>query len=398
MLSGTDVTVASALRQHAPQYLEAFGSSVPLGHRKVLSYIMRCRSGQLGSVMFACETCHHQHWVGRSCGNRHCPNCQKQKTTRWLLKRTDSLLPVQHFVVTFTVPQELRGLLRANQKDGYDAIFDAGQKTIRSLLANPKTLGTDRVGFFGALHTWGRDPMVYHPHVHFVVPGGGVSKDGSKWLSTPENFLFPHAQAIALYKKCFVEEIRKAGLYKALPDGVLKKNWVVDIKPVGDGKSVLKYLAPYIYRVAISDSRIVTVDEESVTYRITPSGSKQTKLRTVAGTEFVRGFVQHVLPSHFQKVRYYGWMSPNCKTKLELARWLVWLFLDWTYWLGAGRAEPEKTEPPKPMCRRCGGEMEVRAIIMADGKIIKVRTKFESQSVMRHQRGPPRSVSEAVPC
>jgi hypothetical protein len=168
-------TVAEALRQHVPGYLETFGSRIPLGHRKVLSYITRCRTGQLGNVIYKCKSCQREHWVGRSCGNRHCPNCQKDKTYLWLAGQTAKLLPVQHFVVTFTVPQELRSLLRAHQKEGYDAIFQAGSQTIQTLLKNPRNLGSDNLGFFGALHTWGRDLRTYHPHVHFVVPGGGVS-------------------------------------------------------------------------------------------------------------------------------------------------------------------------------------------------------------------------------
>jgi hypothetical protein len=174
-------SVADCLRQHAPAYLQEFGERVPLGHRKVISAITRCRTGELGGVVYQCDDCGREHWVGRSCGNRHCPNCQKEKTQDWLAKQTQRLLPVHHFMVTFTVPEELRSVLRANQKAGYDAVFNSGSGTIRKLLANPKYLGTSKVGFFGVLHTWGRDPMVYHPHVHFVVPGGGVSEDGTKW-------------------------------------------------------------------------------------------------------------------------------------------------------------------------------------------------------------------------
>ena len=157
-----------------------------------------------------------------------------------------------------------------HQRDGYDAIFDAGSQTIRILLANDKYLGTGNVGFFGALHTWGRDPATYHPHVHFVVPGGGVSRDGSRWLQTPKDFLFHHGRATRLYKKLFAREMKKSGLYSSMPCGVLKKKWVVDIKPVGNGQAVLKYLAPYVYRVAISDNRIEAIDEHGVSYRSRP--------------------------------------------------------------------------------------------------------------------------------
>lgn len=312
-------TVADALRKHSAKYLQTFGNRIPFSHRKVISLITRCRTGELGIVAYTCKSCDAKHFIGRSCGNRHCPNCQKQKTSGWLAKQSNKLLPVQHFVVTFTVPSELRSLLRANQRAGYDAIFHAASQTIKRLLANPKYLGSDKVGFFGALHTWGRDPSVYHPHVHFVVPGGGVSNDGSSWLQTPANYLFPHARAITLYKKLFAEALRKSGLYGQVPEPVWLKKFVVDIKPVGNGQAVLKYLAPYVYRVAISDNRIENVGEDSVTYRVTPSGAKRSKNRTVNGNEFVRGFLQHALPSGFQKLRYYGFMSfMSSNNKLQL--------------------------------------------------------------------------------
>jgi hypothetical protein len=378
-------SVAEALRQHVTAYLKKFDGRIPLQHRKVLSSIVRCRTGELGSLVYRCESCDKRHWVGRSCGNRHCPNCQKQKTSQWLAKQTDKLLSVQHFVVTFTVPQELRLLLRGNQKVGYDAIFNAGSQTIRALLKNPKFLGSDKVGFFGALHTWGRDLKDYHPHVHFVVPGGGVSPDGSRWLQTPANFLFPHARGIALYKKLFVQQLRKAGLYDSLPAGVLKKKWVVDIKPVGSGAAVLKYLAPYVYRVAISDNRIENVTATSVTYRVRPSGKNRSVSRTVDGEQFVRSFAQHVLPSGFQKIRYYGFMSPNCKLQLEHVRWLVRLHRGWSYWLASGYAPQQKPKSMAPSCGDCGGLLSLIAITDQHGQVVLGNPAAESLPT----RGPP---------
>ena len=277
---------------------------------------------------------------------------------------------MHHFLVTFTVPQELRSVLRANQKDGYDALFNSGKGTIRKLLANPKYLGTSKVGFFGVLQTWGRDPMVYHPHVHFVVPGGGVSEDGTKWLATPRDFLFPHARAIQLYKKLFADAMRQAGLYEQVPPKAWRGKWVVDFEKVGDGQAVLKYLAPYVYRVAISDSRIVDCDDQSVTFSYTPSGEKQSKTRSVTGTEFVRGFVQHVLPSGYQKIRYYGWMSSNSRVDLDMVKWLVWLFLGWTYWLGSGHAPQEKVEPEPFRCAACGGPMKIISVVNVDCRVL----------------------------
>jgi hypothetical protein len=364
-------TVADCLRQHAPAYLEQFGDAVPLGHRKVISAITRCRTGELGGVVYQCQGCGHEHWVGRSCGNRHCPTCQIDKTAVWLEKQRSRLLPVHHFLVTFTVPQELRMVVRANQKACYDAIFAAGSDTIRTLAADPKWLGTSKVGFFGVLHTWGRDPTIYHPHVHFVVPGGGVSEDGTRWLSTPENFLFPEACASPVYRQKFRELLRAAGLEESVETSVWNQWWEVDVKPVGDGGAVLKYLAPYVYRVAISDKRIVACDETSVTFSYTPTKSKVSTARTVVGTEFVRGFVQHVLPRGFQKIRYYGWMSPNSRLDFDAVKWLVWLFLGWTYWLASGHApQPMPTAVQPIRCTECGGSMRIIAVVQVNCRVL----------------------------
>jgi len=362
-------------------------------HRKVLMAIMRCRTGELGDVIYQCKSCSTGHWVGRSCGNRHCPNCQKEKTQDWLDAQTQKLLPIEHFVVTFTVPSELRLLLRKNQKAGYDAIFKAGSETIRTLLGKDKNLGSDKTGFFGVLHTWGRDPKDYHPHVHFVLPGGGVSRDDAKWLQVSAGKLFHPLPAKRLYKKLFAEEMRRAGLYNQMPRGVLKREWVVNTKPVGNGQAVLKYLAPYVYRVALSDNRIESVNPLGVTYKIKPSGQDRWVMRQAKGEQFVRSFVQHILPRGFQKVRYYGWMSPNCKLQLADVRWLVWLWLGWTFWLGLLFSFRQPRKRPRPKCRRCGGELELMRITNQNGTTIWPRRSSSSlppSASALPARGPPR--------
>lgn len=353
-------TVADCLRQHAPAYTTIFGDAMPLVHQKVLSAITRCRTGRLGGVRYQCDGCGREHWVGRSCGNRHCPNCGKEKSALWLEKMSSRLLPVHHFLVTFTVPRQVGSVLRSHQRAGYAALFDAGAESIRDCASATKSLRNARLGFFGALHTWGRDPLIYHPHIHFVVPGGGVAADGSEWKATPKNFFLHHATLNRVYKAKLADRLRSAGLYDSVPAEVWGKSFVVDIKPVGDGRAVLKYLAPYVNRVAISDNRIIACDESTVTYRYTPSESKQSKTRTVPGNEFVRGFLQHSLPRGFQKIRYYGWMSPNSRIHLDAVKWLVWLFLGWTFWLGSAHAPQEEPEPPSVLrCAECGGSMRI---------------------------------------
>ena len=315
------------------------------------------------------------------------PIVKKDKTQQWLAKQTSKLLPVQHFVVTFTVPEELRMLLRANPEVGYEAIFRAGSETIRTLLAEPKNLGSKKIGFFGVLHTWGRDLKDYHPHVHFVVPGGGVSDDDSRWLQVKPDRLFHPLPAKQLYKTLFVEELRKAGLYDQMPYGVLKFDWVVNIKAVGNGGAVLKYLAPYVYRIAISDNRIVSVDDSGVKYKVKPSGEQSYQQRSLSGESFVRAFAQHILPPGFKKVRYYGFMSPNCKLKLADARWLIWLWLGWTFWLNTLLSRPQAPARKLPQCRHCGNPMTLVGITDSDGHWLWRRLEFS--------RGPPIDASTA---
>ncbi len=358
-------SVADALRQHAPEYLRRFGDDVPMGHRKVLSAIMRCRTGLLGGIHYQCDGCGRDHWVGRSCGNRHCPSCGHEKSQLWLSKQSARLLPVQHFMVTFTVPEALRKVLRGAQKKGYNALFDAAAESIRDVGSATKSLQGCQLGYLGVLHTWGRDPMVYHPHVHFVVPGGGVQVDehgrAVSWQATPTNFLFHHGTLVKVYKAKLADHLRACKLYDKVPAEAWHGKFVVDIKPVGDGAAVLKYLAPYIHRVAISDRRIVAVDDKSVTYSYTPSGSRQSLTRRVEGWKFVRGFVQHTLPRGLHKVRYYGWMrGGRRKVRLDEVHWLVTAALGWIYWLASGHA-PRQTDrkPSVVRCAACGETMRI---------------------------------------
>ncbi len=362
-------TVADALRQHAGDYLATFADQVPREHKRVLAAITRCRTGLLGHLLYQCGSCQRTHWVGRSCGNRHCPNCQSDKTQIWLAKRTAQLLPVPYYLVTFTVPSALRKIVRANQRVCYQAIFDAGSETIRELASGRRFIGTDRLGFFAALHTWGRDFTVYHPHVHFVVPGGGVSQDGSRWQAAPDNFLLPEKAASTVYRAKFRDAMREAGLLHEIDSDVWKQKWVVDVEPVGDGRAALKYLAPYVYRVAISDNRIVACDESSVTYRFTPTGSHRSRSRPVSGNEFVRGFLQHTLPRNFQKLRYYGFASPNSKLSIPWVRMLVWFYRGWCVLL-AQQTIPQPLAKPAVRCAECGGEMQLIAVTDGIGAVL----------------------------
>jgi Putative transposase/Transposase zinc-binding domain len=363
-------SVAAALRRHAPAYLAGLAdthANIPI--RKAFAAIMRCRTGQLGGVQWQCDGCGRSHWVGRSCGNRHCSTCGSEKTNDWLEKQSSKLLVgVHHLMVTFTVPQELREVLRVYRRSGYEALFAASSAALSDVAGRTKSLRGSQLGFFGVLHTWGRDPLVYHPHIHYLVPGGGVVVDSAgkpvSWKPTPRNFLVHHATLITVFKAKLADEMRERGLYAMVPAIAWTKKFVVDIEPVEDGRSVVAYLAPYVHRVAISDHRIKAVTDDSVTYTYKPTKSPTLRSRTVTGQQFVAGFAQHVLPTGFHKVRYFGWMTSNSKTKLEEIRIIVWMAIGWIYWLSSGHSrQPEPIKRPTVRCAACGRAMRIMRII-----------------------------------
>lgn len=360
-------TVADVVRRYGPEYLERFGPSIPPEHRKVLDALAACRTGELGTVVFACSTCGHHHKIGRSCGNRHCPTCQQNKARAWLDRQKARLLPCPHFLLTFTVPAQLRPFLRSHQRLGYGALFHASSEAIKLLAADPKYLGTPRAGFFGQLHTWGRT-LAYHPHLHYVVPGGGPSEDGSQWLPSRANFFVPVKALSKIFRAKFRDAVEQAGLLEQIHPAVWHTDWVVHSQAVGDGRTALTYLAPYVFRVAISDYRIRSLDNGQVTFSYRKSGSRRWRTMTLQAHEFLRRFLQHVLPRGFQKIRYYGFASPNAKHSVEAIRWLVSLHAATPFVL---QAEPSQPTTPSPLlCPQCGGRLHVLGFAPFAGRAI----------------------------
>lgn len=378
-------TVADAIRAFAPAYLLGHGDTVPAGHRRVLNFITKCGTGELGHVVYECGSCGKHHWRNRSCGNRHCPSCQQQKTQDWLLKQSQKRLPVQYFLVTFTVPSELRLALRASQWNGYGALFDAAADSLKELIKVTRATKDGQPGFFGVLQTWGRNPMNYHPHVHFVVPGGAVKTDVSGnaigWLPASVDFLVHHSTLIRTFKAKFRDKLAACGITDDVPRRELSQAWkkksVVDIEPVGNGEAVLKYLAPYVYRVAISNNRIVKVDDTHVTFTMTPSGTRSSVTKRVPGTEFVRGFCQHILPQHpesrggFHKIRYYGFMTANSRISIEEVQWLASCQLRLFFIIRDGARDDSNGDSRAPMhCSFCGGELRLLLVTDGSGRVL----------------------------
>src|SRR5262245_47466982 len=350
-------SVADVLRRYGGESLERFGATMPAEHKKVLRAITACRTGALGTVLYACQACGRTHAVGRSCGNRHCPSCQQDKTQAWLENQLDRLLPCPYFLITFTLPAELRALARAHQRVVYAALFEASSAALRALAADPKFVGTDRLGFFDVLHTWGRT-LDYHPHVHYVVPGGGLSADGSCWLPSRADFLVPVQALSIVFRAKFRDLLQREGLLNLADPAVWRRDWVVHSQAAGDGRTSVRYLAPYVFRVAIGDHRIVSCDDGRVTFTYRRSGSNRPRKMTLDAMEFIRRFLQHVLPAGFQKVRPYGFLSPHSGLVLEAVRWLVTVFLGALFTLEAKGAGGLTTTAAR-RCPVCGGPMSV---------------------------------------
>jgi len=356
-------TVADVVRRYGPAYLEQYGATMPAAHTKVLDAIAACRTGDLGLVLYRCECCGQMQAMGRSCGDRHCPSCQRDKAEAWLENQTDRLLPCPYFLVTFTLPAELREVARAHQRVVYSALFEASSEALRALAADPKFVGTDRLGFFGVLHTWGRT-LGYHPHVHYVVPGGGLSGDGSRWLPSRANFMVPAKALSIVFRAKFRDILRREGLLNLVDPTVWSRDWVVHSQAAGDGRQSLKYLAPYVFRVAIGDHRIISCDDGKVTFAYRRVGSHRARKMTLDAMEFLRRFLQHVLPTGFQKVRHYGFLSPNSGTSLEAVRWLITLHNGGVFTLLAMLTAPP-AESLEPRCPVCGGPMSVLGFVAA---------------------------------
>jgi hypothetical protein len=350
-------TVADVVRRYGGAYLERFGATMPAAHQKVLRAIAACRTGELGLVLYRCECCGQIQAMGRSCGDRHCPACQRDKAEAWLEKQTDRLLPCPYFLVTFTLPAALRDVARSHQRVVYSALFEASSEALRTLAADPKFVGTDRLGFFGVLHTWGRT-LEYHPHVHYVVPGGGLSSDGSRWLPARADFLVPVKALSLLFRAKFRDILARKGLLNLVDPAAWSRDWVVHSQAAGDGRESLRYLAPYVFRVAIGDHRIVSCDDGQVTFAYRRVGSNRPRKMTLDALEFLRRFLQHVLPTGFQKVRHYGFLSPNSTTSIESVRWLIALHNGALFTLLAASAAVP-AEPRSPRCPACGGPMSL---------------------------------------
>jgi hypothetical protein len=344
------VELADIFRRYGPDYIDRFGSKILPSHQRALQDIIACRTEQMGGHLYACQNpdCKQIVYAYHSCGNRSCPKCGQDKTQRWIEKQQNLLLPTHYFLVTFTLPSELRSLARSNQKVVYNLLFKSAAAALQKLAKDPRFVGGD-IGMMGGLHTWKRD-LGYHPHVHFIVPGGALLPDRSQWLPSNADFFAPVEALSPIFRAKFRDALKQRNLFNAVSADVWQKDWVVHCKPVGDGNSALKYLAPYIYRIAITNNRIEKLENGQVTFRFKNSDTDQCQTTTLPALVFIHRFLQHVLPKGFVKIRYYGFLSPLKRNLLAVAKYL----------LGDIRApEVTSTPPEQHVCPFCGAKLRL---------------------------------------
>jgi len=308
------IELAEIFHRHGSLYREKYDTCMPAKHRQVMRAIEQCRTAALGGQVYICPGCEEKQYQYHSCRNRHCPKCQHQRTQQWLEKQQEMRLPIPHFLLTFTLPAGLRTVARSHQQLIYHLLFRTSAAATQQLSRDPRFVG-GQIGMIGVLHTWGRN-LAYHPHVHYLVPAGGLAKDGQTWLTARKNFLVPVKALSKLVRAKFREALRKHTCFADVPASVWKQDWVVHCQPVGNGEGALKYLAPYIFRVAISNNRILELADGKVTFRYKDTDTRKTRCCTLSAEEFIRRFLQHVLPKGFVKVRYFGFFSPGKRQQL----------------------------------------------------------------------------------
>jgi len=311
------IELADVFRAYGPAYRAKFGDKLPPQHRRAMRAIEQCRTPALGGHVYTCPDCGETLYRYHSCRNRHCPKCQHARAQRWLEQQYDLQLPVPYFMLTFTLPSQLRPFARSHQQLVYDTLFRASAEAAQHLARDPRFVG-GTLGLVGVLQTWTRD-LAYHPHVHYLVPAGGLADDGHTWQPARKNFLLPVKALSKLFRAKFRDAIRQTDDFASIPAAVWEQDWVAHCKPVGDGRTALKYLAPYIFRVAISNRRLVNMDNGQVTFSY-KTHAGQSKLCTLPAEKFIHRFLQHVLPKSLVKVRYYGLFSPAHRPHLETLR------------------------------------------------------------------------------
>jgi len=334
--------VAEVFRRYGAAYRQQHAGSLSRGQRRVMSAIELCRTAALGGHLEQCDCCGHPRPAYHSCRNRHCPKCQSLARAQWLEDRQAELLPVEYFHVVFTVPEEIAALAYQNKEVVYGILFRATAETLRTLAADPQHLGAE-IGFFAVLHSWGQN-LLHHPHLHCVVPGGGLAPDGKRWIACRPGFFLPVNVLSCLFRRLFLdylqaafeqgqrhffsslERLRDPHAFAHYLAPLRQIDWVVHAKPpFGGPEQVLNYLGRYTHRVAISNNRLLDIEDGKITFRWKDyRHNDRPRVMTLEADEFIRRFLLHVLPDGFQRIRHYGFLAHRYrKAKLALCRQLL---------------------------------------------------------------------------
>jgi len=371
--------VADIFHRYGADWRRANAGHVSLGQLQVMSAIEQCRSAALGGHVERCEDCGHSRIAYNSCRNRHCPKCQGAAAEDWLAAREADLLPVGYFHVVFTLPAEIAPIAYQNKAVVYDLLFRTAAETLLTIAADPRHLGA-RIGATVVLHSWG-SAMTHHPHVHMIVPSGGISLDGTRWVRCKPGFLLPVRVLSRLFRRLFlaaladahaagrlaffgeIEDLRRREAFDAHLALLKRKKWFVYARPPFSGpETVLAYLARYTHRVAISNSRLIALDERGVTFRYKDyrrNGQARYRTMTLSADEFIRRFLLHVLPKGFHRIRHCGLLaSAGCKANIARAKDLMAAPMPEVDPPAAhDTADPDATTDHRPPCPCCGGRM-----------------------------------------
>jgi len=320
-------TIQKIFQIYGPHYVALYGDRMPHIHKKTIQDITDCRSGSFGTIVYGCHDCHVIQSIACCCGNRHCPTCQQDKADQWLRKQMEQLLPTHYFLLTITLPEGLREVARSHQKIAYAALFSCAHEALRKLAKDKRFIGSPRIGYLAVLHTWG-SMLQYHPHLHLVIPGGALSEKKDQWVSSRQD-LFVHTKPLAhIFRAQFRDAMKRAQLFDNIDPSVWKQQWVADSQAVGTGQNCLRYLSRYVFRVAISNNRIKSIENHVITFQYKDRQKKTWKTMSLDVMEFIRRFLQHVLPKGLMKIRHYGFLNPNSSLSIEKIRELISLIHD----------------------------------------------------------------------
>ena len=360
--------LADIIRRYRPELERQYGCELLPEQRRALDSIARCQRPEAGQSLMGCPACGTTHVHNHSCGHRSCPQCQNHLTSEWLARQRKKLLPVPYYLVTFTLPRELRHAAYKNQRVVYESLLSAAVRAIQTVAADPRHLGAE-VGITAVLHTHARN-LDFHPHVHLVVPAGGIDTKERLWKAGKRHYLFSVDVLRILFREKLLAALRKTGLY--YPKALHNRQWVVHVRAAGRGEHALEYLSRYLYRGVLSEKSIVADSEGQITFSYRESKTNRRRTRTLPAPEFLLLLLSHVLPKRFRRSRDYGFLHGNAKAKLIAIQLLL---------KASPKPSPLISKPPIA-CPRCGADMVVI---------------FIQKATRKHRRLPPKRAPPSQP-